>query len=157
MPSPEARRSAAGVCPGVHGGPDEEQPVSAPGGKPWKGTYPVHLGEEETQSWDHARGQEVGEACPAQRTAAFSPPAVALGTSGPPAARRPTGSRPLPVVPHGDYEEKQKGGALNRGQKKEVVIQTAAVDVAWGETGTGDASAARRSCVRCYLLSSVSS
>lgn len=63
-----------------------------------------------------------------------SPLAVALGTSGPPAARRPAGSRPLPVVSHGDYEEKQEGGSLNRSQKKEVVVQMAAVNVAWGET-----------------------
>lgn len=59
---------------------------------------------------------------------------MALGTSGPPAARRPAGSRPLPVVSHGDYEEKQEGGSLNRSQKKEVVVQMAAVNVAWGET-----------------------
>lgn len=65
-------------------------------------------------------------------------PSVSLGPagtsgSGPAAAGRPGRRRPraLPVVPHGHEEEEQEGGGLDRGEQEEVVVQVAAVDVAW--------------------------
>lgn len=37
------------------------------------------------------------------------------------------------VVSHGNNKEKQEGGSLNGRQKEKVIVQIAAVDVAWRE------------------------
>lgn len=54
-----------------------------------------------------------------------------LGPSGPPAAGRPLCPCSLPVILHRDHEEKQEGGTLDGRQEEKVVVQVAAVDVAW--------------------------
>lgn len=66
------------------------------------------------------------------------------GASGPPAAGRPGRPCPLPVVPHRHDEEEQEGEALDGGQEEEVVVEVAAVDVAWKRDKQEAVSRARR-------------
>lgn len=62
------------------------------------------------------------------------------GASGPPAAGRPGRPCPLPVIPHRHDEEEQEGEALDGGQEEEVVVEVAAIDVAWKRDKRGGES-----------------
>ena len=53
-------------------------------------------------------------------------------------------SRPLTVVFHGNSKEKQEGGSLNGCQKEKVIVQIAAVDVAWREGKEKETSLERK-------------